>query len=428
MNLACAPQISCVNTTTTGSSSSYTPAEIAQTWQEWYDADTLNQIVSGSPSQVSIQLLPHFQAASSSAPTTGFILRIPVQLTATLPQGALMNEGSAGIAACSALGVVVSALGCAFDVVQYSVTLTISVNGQVVQTVNPSTIGSPTFVSFINPSGSEQDVNLFVWLNGNTAPSGQATQAQSFMGSLCSGLCSIFNSGLLSNYVDLRSAVSQYETSSFTVSINVQENWRAYMLYMSDVLNPATLSAGSLASYAYALAAYLSASVNTVNVDNSATGPAWFSYTASCGLSCLSGTFATNTAPTREVSVTTESNGNEQVNVVVSPTTWTTCNTEGCAEFNEQGYSTVIQNVTNPASNLLASLQCSLITNAWEYWFICESTWGYANWELITAAVIVLIVVALICSKIPRRKKRGPRGPYNKTKYRLSGTLTPPQD
>lgn len=375
-----------------------TSVHVADTWQEWYDADSLNQITASGRSPAFLQFFSNFQVASpTQAPMKGFILRIPVKLAVNLPEGSFIQQGSAGIAACALLPTPVP--WCAFTVIQYSVSLSVSVNNQVVQVVDPGIIGSPMFVSIWDGAGAQRDVNLLVWLQGSTPP--DQVKDSNFMNSLCSGVCSIFNTNLLTNYVDLRSAVSQYQTTPFTVSVNLVEHYRAFQLYVS--FGPlSAISAG------FNLASYLTSPISTVDVDNGASGPAWFWFTATSGLSGLpTGTFATFTAPTRII--TTDTNGN--VVVVVTATTTTTCGQGYCAGFNERGYTvTIMQNPNNP----LQELQCLLLPS-WIQWLLCQSTWGYPNWALILIGILIIIFIVGLLVLAARRgpsltRHRGSKG------------------
>jgi hypothetical protein len=265
----------------------------------------------------------------------------------------------------------------AFTVVQYSVALTVSVNGQVVQVIEPGLIGNPTFNSIQDKQGAQKDIDLFIWLQGST-PVSQATMSN-FVNNLCFGVCSVFNTNLLTTYVDLRSAVSQYQTTQFTVSVGIVEHWRAFQLYVSTALLPQNIG--------FNLGSYLTSPVSTVDADNRATGPAWFTFIATSGLSGLpTGTFATFTAPTRYI--TSDTAGN--VIVVVTATTTTTCGPGYCAGFNETGYTVTI--MENPNLSPLPGL-CSLLPS-WLGW-LCETGWFNIPWWiwLVAAAVVLYLIL-----------------------------------
>jgi hypothetical protein len=365
--------------TQSGSSSIH----VADTWQEWYDADSGQQLVTNGVT--GINLFSLFQTTGQPAPTKGFILRVPVKLAINLPEGFLIDQGTVGIATCAVSSVPTPA--CAFTVVQYSVALTVSVNGQVIQVIDPGVIGNPTFNSIQDKQGAQKDIGLFVWLQGST-PVSQATMSN-FVNSLCFGACSLFNTNLLTTYVDLRSAVSQYQTTSFTVSVGIVEHWRAFSLYVSTALLPQNIG--------FNLGSYLTSPVSTVDVDNRATGPAWFTFTATAGLSGLpTGTFATFTAPTRYI--TSDTAGN--VVVVVTATTIRTTGPGYVAGFNETGYTvTVMKNPSVPP------IECALLPWPLE-WLLCESTWGIANWLLVLVGIVVLILLIWGLAKLPRKHRK----------------------
>jgi hypothetical protein len=367
----------------------------AWTWQEWYDPTTGQQLLTNGVT--GINLFSLFATAGQPAPTKGFILRVPVKLAINLPEGYLIDQSTVGIATCAVSTVPIPQ--CRFTVVQYSVALTVSVNGQVVQVIDPGVIGNPTFNSIQDKSGAEKDIDLFVWLQGST-PVSQATMSN-FVNGLCFGVCSVFNTNLLTTYVDLRSAVSQYQTTSFTVSVGIVEHWRAFQLYVSTALLPQNIG--------FNFGSYLTSPVSTVDVDNRATGPAWFTFTATSGLSGLpTGTFATFTAPTRYI--TSDTKGN--VIVVVTATTIRTTGPGYIAGFNESGYTVTI--MKNPSS--LPSIQCALLPWPLE-WLICESTRGIPNWALILIAIFILILLYLLVRKRPKRRKssKGSSGGSRKT-------------
>jgi hypothetical protein len=364
--------------TQSGSSSIH----VADTWQEWYDPDSGQQLVTNGVS--SINLFSLFQATGQPAPTKGFILRVPVKLAINLPEGYLIDQGTVGIATCAVSTVPIPQ--CRFTVVQYSVALTVSVNGQVVQVIDPGIFGNPTFNSIQDKQGAQKDIDLFVWLQGST-PVSQATMSN-FVNGLCFGVCSVFNTNLLTTYVDLRSAVSQYQTTQFTVSVGIVEHWRAFQLYVSTALLPQNIG--------FNLGSYLTSPVSTVDVDNRATGPAWFWFQAISGLSGLpTGTFATFTAPTRYITSDTQGN----VIVVVTATTIRTTGPGYVAGFNETGYTvTVMKNPSVPP------IECALLPWPLE-WLICESTWGIPNWGLILVALLVIILLALLLRHKGKRRK-----------------------
>lgn len=367
---------------------STTTVHIADTWQEWYDANSQAQILTSAVSGAWLQLAP---LSTTAAPTKGFILRIPVKLTANLPEGSFIDEGPAGLAACALFTIEVPQ--CSLTVVMYSVALTVSVNNQVIQVVNPGVLGNPTFISYQNKLGTQRDIDLFVWLQGSSLP--DQALASNLMNSLCTGLCSIFNTNIFTNYVDLRSAVSQYQTTPFTVSVNIVEHYRAFQLYVTSALG--TILGGSLGGN---IVSYLTSPVSTVDVDNNANGPAWFWFTASSGLNGLpTGTFATFTAPTRFISV--DQNGN--VIAVVTATTTTTCGPGYCAGFNENGYTVTIW--TNPEG----PLQC-LLMPSWLQWILCQSTYGIPNWLLLLLGVFVVIIIGgILVVAAKHRHRRGRR-------------------
>lgn len=353
--------------TTTYQSGTYTAAQgtpsgsnhVADFWQQWTDLDTGQVLLRGDTSSIQLAL-----SGSTIQGSRVIVVDLKEKLVSPLSQGPMMGDPTLR------LGCLVSLSPtplCMFNVLQFTPTVGVLINDNLIQKTNPGILQSPVFVSFLDPAGSSRDVFVYLWLTG---PSPSVPQ----------------NSVI----VDLRSAVSGFTTSSFSLTVNAYEHWASYWLYYGFFT--------AFTDFGHALSSYLISQyqIAQIDVSNQAKATYYYNFTFSSGLSGIP------TGTTTYIPPTASCGTSFGLPACTAPpaTPTTSCSGPNCVASGGSGTTTTPGsggydpcNAFAPTSPLYAQCKaggqgvvCQQVP------WLCSFTLGIANWVIVLAIVALLVL------------------------------------